>query len=69
GFPRVHRNEPAIIPAVRIVVRILAIALALALAFIFLGPLAPEGTFIEEWSISLREVMNAWWGFPFGLPT
>lgn len=52
----------------RVVVRIIAIALALALGFIFLGPLAPEGTFVQEWSVSLREVMNAWWGFPFGLP-
>ncbi len=57
------------IEPVRMLVRIIAIALGVALAFIFLGPLAPEGSFIEEWSVSLRDVMNAWWGFPFGLPT
>ncbi len=53
---------------VRALVRIIAIALAVTLAFVFLGPLAPKGTFVAEWSGSLRDVMNAWWGFPLGPP-
>jgi hypothetical protein len=45
----------------------IALALLVGLAaFIFLGPLAPEGTFLADWSKGLRETMNAWWGFPLG---
>lgn len=52
----------------RTFVRLLAIALALVLAFAFLGPMAPEGTFVRDWAVGMREAMNAWWGFPMGLP-
>lgn len=53
----------------RIFVRLLVIALGLLLALIFLGPMAPEGTFIAELAGTIRQALNAWWGFPLGLPT
>jgi hypothetical protein len=38
------------------------------LLLIFLGPMAPDGSFLSDLSLSIREVFNAWWGFPLGLP-
>lgn len=52
----------------RLFVRILAIGLLLVAVFAFAGPYAPEGTFLRDWATSFREVLNAWWGFPMGLP-
>lgn len=49
-------------------VRILAIGLILLAAFALAGPYAPEGSFIRDLATGFREVLNAWWGFPLGLP-
>lgn len=52
----------------RVLVRLLAVVVGVALAIGFLGPMAPEGSMFEEWGSAFREALNAWWGFPFGLP-
>lgn len=53
----------------RLFVRVIAAALLVLLAIIFLGPMAPRNTFFYDVSVTIREAMNAWWGFPFGLPS
>lgn len=53
----------------RAFVKLVAVVLILLLALLFLGPMAPEGTFIADLSKGMRETFNAWWGFPLGLPT
>jgi hypothetical protein len=52
----------------RIFVRILAVALLLTAVFAFAGPYAPEGSFLHDWASAFREALNAWWGFPLGVP-
>lgn len=53
----------------RAFVKLVAVVLILFLALLFLGPMAPEGSFIADLSKGMRETFNAWWGFPLGLPT
>ena len=53
----------------RLLVRVVAIGLVILLGLIFLGPMAPTDSFVAEWSSAIRQALNAWWGFPFGLPT
>ena len=45
-------------------IRIVLLALAGLMAFAFLGPLAPEGTFIREWAVAFREAIPSVWGYP-----
>ncbi|MGQ0847660.1 MAG: hypothetical protein ACT4OP_00810 [Actinomycetota bacterium] len=52
----------------RLVVRLTALALVLVLALIFLGPMAPTGSFVNDMAQSIRQALGAQWGFPFGLP-
>jgi hypothetical protein len=52
----------------RALVKLVVVVLVLVAAIVFLGPMAPEGTFIADLSKGMRETFNAWWGFPLGLP-
>lgn len=45
-------------------IRVVIIALMGIMAFTYLGPLAPEGTFIREWSLAFREAIPAFFGYP-----
>lgn len=49
-------------------VRVLALLLLGFLGLVILGPRLPEGFFLRDVAIDLRDVMNAWWGFPLGPP-
>jgi hypothetical protein len=53
----------------RWIVRLAAMVLIATLAVVLLGPMFPAGSFIGDWSRGLREALNAWWGFPLGLPS
>ncbi|HKX75289.1 MAG TPA: hypothetical protein VJR05_07850 [Acidimicrobiia bacterium] len=53
----------------RLLFKLAAAVLAGLVAFVVLGPMAPPGSFISDAALGLREVFNAWWGFPFGLPS
>lgn len=52
----------------RLFIRALVVMLGLTIAFALLGPMAPAGSIVRDWAESFREALNAWWGFPFGLP-
>ena len=51
----------------RFIVRLAAVVLSFLALFVFVGPSLPEGFIVREWAVDLREVMNAWWGFPLGI--
>ncbi len=51
---------------VRVLVRIALVVAVLLAAFLFLGPLAPDGSVIERLSRELGNVFRAWLGIPFG---
>jgi hypothetical protein len=53
---------------VKLIVRLAALTLVALLAVIFIGPMFPETSLVGDWSRAMREVFNAWWGFPLGLP-
>lgn len=50
----------------RLLVRLVVLAIVGLGAFALGGPMLPDGFFIREWAENMREVMNAWWGFPLG---
>ena len=52
----------------RLIVRLTAVVLVGFLALVFVGPMFPETSFVGDWSRAMREIFNAWWGFPLGLP-
>lgn len=45
-------------------IRIVIIVLMGLMAFTYLGPLAPEGTVVREWSLAIREAIPAFFGYP-----
>ncbi|MDH3193502.1 MAG: hypothetical protein OEY55_04230 [Acidimicrobiia bacterium] len=50
-------------PVVLLVRLVLLVAVGLGL-FIVLAPLAPDGSWLEDAGLSLRDIMSAWWGQP-----
>ena len=52
----------------RVFVRLVALALVALLALLFLGPMAPQGTFFSDFSLNMREALNIHWGMPLGYP-
>lgn len=48
--------------------RILGVVVLAAVLFVGVGPLLPDGNPIREASDAFLGALNAWWGFPFGLP-
>ena len=48
--------------------RILGVLVLAAVAFVALGPLLPAGNPIGDAADTFLEALNAWWGFPLGLP-
>ncbi|MGH8925933.1 MAG: hypothetical protein ACRDWA_15045 [Acidimicrobiia bacterium] len=48
--------------------RFVALALVAVFALILLGPMAPQGTFLSDFSLNMREALNIHWGLPFGYP-
>ena len=53
--------------AMRLIVRVAAVVLSGMTLFLLAGPYLPESWIVREWAVDLRQVMNAWWGFPAGL--
>ena len=51
----------------RLIVRVAAVVLSGMTLFLLAGPYLPESWIVREWAVDLRQVMNAWWGFPAGL--
>lgn len=50
----------------RWLIRIAAAVLLALLAIAFLGPLAPEGTFVRDWAEAFRRAIPSFWGYPIG---
>jgi len=44
------------------------LGLVVLAVFVFLGPSLPDGSWVHEASGNIRDALNAWWGFPLGLP-
>jgi hypothetical protein len=55
-------------PGMRLVVRLLAAGVGTLFLLVMLGPSAPEGWVLHDWAVAARQALNAWWGFPLGLP-
>jgi hypothetical protein len=51
----------------RWIIRIAAAVLLVLLAIAFLGPLAPEGTFVRDWAEAFRRAIPSSWGYPIGV--
>jgi len=44
------------------------LGLVVLAVLVFLGPTLPDGSWVRDASGHIREALNAWWGFPLGLP-
>jgi len=69
-LPDASRNltSAGTILSVRTFYRILGIVVVAAVLFVGIGPLLPDGNPIKEAADSFLGALNAWWGFPLGLP-
>ena len=48
--------------------RIIGVLVLAAVAFVAVGPLLPAGNPIRDAAEAFLDALNAWWGFPFGMP-
>lgn len=52
----------------RVLMWLVAVATLGAVGVVVLGPMLPTDTFLHDWAVSFRRALDAWWGFPLGLP-
>ena len=56
------------IAVMRTFYRIIAVVVVGAVLFVGVGPLLPAGNPVKEAADAFLGALNAWWGFPLGLP-